>query len=590
VYFLHQFDRVVADGIWWPRWSPDFAFGYGYPFFNIYGPFSHIVGELFLHFGRMSYTGAIESVFVVSIVASAGAMYVCARDWAGRGAGLVSALVYTYLPYHLLNLYVRANLAESMAFVWLPLCLWSVRGAVVRPGVRWIVAAAIAYGGLMLTSNLVIVLFTPLLAGYVVLLAFLHALPEGATVTVWTRMVHAFKRALWPVAGLAAGLGLSAFFWVPAILEQKYVRVDQWFAGRYDFRGHFVYLYQLFSTHWGFGVSEVGPDDAIRFQIGVAALALAVIGVMVAWPRAGRMRWEIGFFAIAATLAVFVTLQLAAPLWDLPGIGTILGTAQFPWRWFSVLAPCISLLAGLVVARFPADPPVEDGGTSSPLTLPLLAVSAVVILASYPYLVVEIREPAEGPVGLPALMRFQQSSDEMTGSTAWVKEIPRWSPMADYYVQQEKLGLQVEPITTQLDYSVFDYETFGAGSLANNSVMEKVYYQNRDSVERSLVFNRFYYPGWRAFILDGEQGGPLSELPIVPEANGTLGRMTVPVPPGEGYVLLQYRDTTPRQVGRWISIATAVLLVAVALWSLVRPKARSNALVTPTDESGTTIT
>jgi hypothetical protein len=216
----------------------------------------------------------------------------------------------------------------------------------------------------------------------------------------------------------------------------------------------------------------------------------------------------------------------------------------------------------------------------------LLAVSAVVILASYPDLSVEIREPAEGPVGLPALMRFQQSSDEMTGSTAWVKEIPHWSPMADYYVQQEKYGLPVEPVSTQLDYSVFDYETFGAGSLANSSVMEKVYYQNRDSVERSLVFNRFYYPGWRAFALDGEQGGPIGELPIVPEESGTLGRMTVPVPPGEGYVLLQYGDTMPREVGRWISIATVVLLVALALWSLVRPKTRSGDLASSGRDSG----
>jgi hypothetical protein len=45
VYFLFQYDRSVQDGIWWPRWSPDFAFGYGYPFFNIYGLFSHFLAE-----------------------------------------------------------------------------------------------------------------------------------------------------------------------------------------------------------------------------------------------------------------------------------------------------------------------------------------------------------------------------------------------------------------------------------------------------------------------------------------------------------------------------------------------------------------
>jgi len=59
VYFLFEYNRVVADGIWWPRWSPDFAFGYGYPFFNIYGPLSHFLAELLLYFFDFSYTGAI---------------------------------------------------------------------------------------------------------------------------------------------------------------------------------------------------------------------------------------------------------------------------------------------------------------------------------------------------------------------------------------------------------------------------------------------------------------------------------------------------------------------------------------------------
>ena len=74
VYFLFEYDRLVQDGIWWPRWSPDFAFGYGYPFFNIYGPLSHFLAELLLHFGGFSYTAAVESVFGLSVVATAGAI------------------------------------------------------------------------------------------------------------------------------------------------------------------------------------------------------------------------------------------------------------------------------------------------------------------------------------------------------------------------------------------------------------------------------------------------------------------------------------------------------------------------------------
>ena len=189
----------------------------------------------------------------------------------------------------------------------------------------------------------------------------------------------------------------------------------------------------------------------------------------------------------------------------------------------------------------------------------------VLILASYPYLRVEIREPAEGPVSLAGLMRFQQSSDEMTGSTAWVKEIPTWSPMADYYISQEMAGESVAPIDTKLDYSIFDYETFGASSVAHNTVSEEIYYFNGESTPRAIIFNQFYYPGWNAYLLDGEHGRRVTQVPIVPEATGTLGRMTVAVPPGEGYLLLVYEDTPPRTAGGIISITTMAILAAGAL-------------------------
>src|SRR5512139_1455088 len=38
VFFLVEFDQTFRDGYLWPRWSPDFSFGYGYPLFNIYSP------------------------------------------------------------------------------------------------------------------------------------------------------------------------------------------------------------------------------------------------------------------------------------------------------------------------------------------------------------------------------------------------------------------------------------------------------------------------------------------------------------------------------------------------------------------------
>lgn len=566
VYFLFEYDRLVQDGIWWPRWSPDFAFGYGYPFFNIYGPLSHFLGELFHHFLGFSFTDAIEAVFVVSIVASAGAMYAFVRSWLGRPAALLAALAYTYAPYHLLNLYVRANLAESMAFVWLPLVLWTARQSVVRPAWRWVTGLAISYAGLMLTSNLVIVLFTPLLAGYVLLLTIINV---GARAERQRVRVQAWiKICLPPLLGGLAGLGLSAVFWLPAFTERQYVRIDQWFDGRYAYRGHFVEWHQFFSPAWGFGASVPGPDDTISFQLGAAIVVLAVLGVLFTWRLLGRGRWEAGFFAAGALAAIVVASVSAAPLWELPLLGSLLQSAQFPWRWLVIAALCGSLLVALA-----GHPSIV--AERARLSLPLLALAVVLILASYPYLRVEIREPVEGPVSLAGLMRFQQSADEMTGSTAWVKEIPTWSPMADYYINQDQAGGPVMPVDTKLDYSLFDYETFGASSVAHSTISEEVYYFNGRQAPATIIFNHFYYPGWNAYLLDGEHGQRIQQIPVTPEATGTLGRMTVEVPPGSGYLLLIYEDTPVRTLGGVISLLTVGLLAGSGVIMFMRRRQRS---------------
>ncbi|NJN83967.1 MAG: YfhO family protein [Caldilineaceae bacterium] len=387
----------------------------------------------------------------------------------------------------------------------------------------------------------------------------------------WRRGWAWFRRGLPAGIGLAFGVGLSAVFWLPMLLERQYVRQDQWFDGRYDFRGNFVYFFQLFSPRWGFGVSQPGPDDPLGFQLGAAPVALAVLGVLFFWRRAGRLRGEIVVFGAVALITTALGLQIAAPLWEWPVVGTILGFAQFPWRWMSVAIVCISVLAGLVMHR-------DLVGERTKLTMPLLAVIAVVLISSYPLLVVEISEPVEGPVSLAGLMRFQQSSDEMTGSTAWVKEIPTWSPMADYYISQDKAGGPVKPVETLIDYDnqsyPLDYKSFALGSVAHNSVMEEVYFFNQREDEQRIVFNHFYYPGWKAYLLDGQHGQPVQDVADHVPEDGDLGRMTTPLPQGEGFVLLRFEDTPPRTIGRAISLGTLAILLIIGLWQFTRGRLR----------------
>jgi hypothetical protein len=617
VYFLHQFDRVVQDGMLWPRWSPDFAFGYGYPFFNIYGPFSHFVAQgLRLALG-LDFVVAVKTVFALGIVASAGAMYGYVRYLAGPYAGVLAAVAYTYVPYHLLLLYVRANLAESTAFVWLPLCLWAFHSLIDRPTVLKVLAAALAYAGLMLTSNLLFVLFSPLLILYILALLGMRLWSLAS----WrSRLGEGLRLGVPAAVGGIGGLGLSAIFWLPMALERNAVRVDQWFDGRYNFRDDFLYFYQFFSPRWGFGSSIPGPDDPIGFQLGGVILLFALLGGLVAWHQR-PLRPVIVLFAGASVVGAALGWQPFAPLWDWPIIGGILQSAQFPWRWLPISALGLSVLVGLLLAEQKEEigrlGDSEIDQSPNPLLTLLLPV-AVLILASYPLIQIEVVEPAEGPVSLAGLMRFQRDADEMTGSTAWVRQIPTWSPMAEYYVQQDEAGLPVEPVTSKLDYEAVDYVTIGAGSVFHNTITEEVYFctnpgsrpgQCSPRDDSSLTFNHFYYPGWRAFLLTEAGGEPVEELPIVPEGcwptpaeipdpgnpatgilcppfpsyadaaariaaetrSSVLGRMVVPVPPvGEGYIRLVYGTTPVRTLGERISLVFLSLFALGLVWAALR--------------------
>ena len=41
LYRLVELDHLIAQGVWFPRWAPDFVFGFGYPLFNFYAPLSY---------------------------------------------------------------------------------------------------------------------------------------------------------------------------------------------------------------------------------------------------------------------------------------------------------------------------------------------------------------------------------------------------------------------------------------------------------------------------------------------------------------------------------------------------------------------
>jgi hypothetical protein len=620
VYFIFEYLRGLQGGDWLARWSPDFSWGYGYPFFLIYGPFTSFIGAVLVGFLGFGYTQAVEWLFAAAIIASGLAMYGYVRSWLGRNAALVAAVAYVFLPYRLVEVYVRASLAEYVALMWLPLILWSTRAAFqsTRPIYQStkhrspflpLIATALAYAGLMITSNLVALIFTPLLALYCLLL-LLNRIDEEQPLRRLSResffplVANALRISAAPALGLLLGLLLSAFFWIPALSEGGLVNQEQWYGGYYDPELHFVYPHQLLEPGWGFGISQPGPDDvqqgALSFQLGAAPLALAILALagLRALP-AGRRR-ELLLLLGWLLLAIFLMLPISIWAWRHVGFVSF---AQFPWRWLMIAALPLAALAGSVallggrlsrtidpderlgpIARGLRQP---DSPANNALNLSTLLLALLLILGSYPYLRAETIDPTvqQGPVSPAALMRFQQSSNEMTGAPRWVdlSQRPMWSDMAELYVQADApplspdagkaeidaaIARQLAAVTSKVDYRLMPQnETLAVWSQELGAAHERLWV-HAGAPGQKIVFNIAWFPGWRAYLLDGETGPIVGELPLERE-DGPLARIVVPVPEGEYTILLRFEDTPVRTVGKAVTAVGLVGLLFVAVLAVM---------------------
>jgi len=74
---------------------------------------------------------------------------------------------------------------------------------------------------------------------------------------------------------IVIGLLLSAVFWVPALLEKKYVVGLEIF----DIRSNFPQIFQLIFPSWGSGFSGSSLENQMSFQLGVANILVVMISI-----------------------------------------------------------------------------------------------------------------------------------------------------------------------------------------------------------------------------------------------------------------------------------------------------------------------
>jgi hypothetical protein len=546
VFFLTEFDAALRDGVWYPGWATDQALGYGYPTFVLYPPLAYYVAEAFHLLGATKVI-AVKWTWALATVGAGLAMYAYGRHLLGRQRGLLAAIVYVYVPYHLADIYVRADLAEYCAFVWMPLALLGFHRLIEGITARRVGLAALAYGALWLTHNGTGLVFTPLLAAYVLFRLWAEKTPWRGTIT----------RAAAALGSALLALGIASALLLPNLFERAYIVQEQWVQAGYNYASNFVYPAHLLSSAWGYAPGSPGTEGGMSFQLGAVPLILACVAAVTSFWRPARERALILFFTGATVLILLLMLPVAAPLWELIPIASLI---QFPWRLLALTTVTLAVLSGLAIADPLPSAATElrpdDQGQRPGLSGQVLVLGLVAVLASFPYTLPQytpIPESAEGPL---LSIEFELKYPDMHGMTAWTQEMPTTSPLVEQYQAGGPL------VTAEVLAPDASLEMIQAGGASDEMWV-------RSPQGTALRFYTYYFPGWRVSI-DGKR---LPDSALRPET--PYGLLTVNVPPGEHRVLLRWGDTPLRLTGKGLTLACLVLAVGLAgLPSLLGKRAK----------------
>ena len=338
---FYEFDKTLRDGNWYPRWAADLNNGYGVPLFNYVYPLPNYFASFF-HLLGSSFIDSFKLNMFFATILGALFFYLWSRESWGKLGGVVSSIFYTFSPYHFVDIYIRGSVGEVWALAFFPAFLWSITRFIKHHQKIFFVASSIFLSLIIFSHNILALMFLPFSLSYIVFLLYKEKDKK-----------YLMLNTLYLIL---LGLCLSAIFWLPAIVEAKYVTGLQ----IYNVSQHFPQLYNLVIPSWGSGFSQDLLTNQMSFQIGIANLVVVVISLPLMAFRHSvfsaltpslslreRVRVRvIIFFLVWFFLVFFLMLKVSLPIWHtIP----FMNYFQFPWRFLSLEILVASFLEGSVV-------------------------------------------------------------------------------------------------------------------------------------------------------------------------------------------------------------------------------------------------
>lgn len=519
---LYQMIRILKDGQFPPRWAPDMSFNYGYPLFNFYYQLPFYLGSFFNLVLGFSLVQSLKLVFLLSLPLSGISFFFLAKKYFPVLGAFGASLLYMFTPYRAVDLYVRGAVGELWSFVFMPLVLLSFINLTEERKTKNLIFAGLSLAGLILSHNLSAIVFLPFVGIFCLVLILSDE--------------NKFYRFVSSFFGLILGLGLSAYYWLPAVLEKRYVQTGTPFNPI----DHFPFIKQLIIPSWGYGASLWGPYDGMSFQIGLVNIAGVLLAVIFFFLLRRNLKKEIkflfGFILFSLFFVLFLMNIRSLFIWNIIPLGDYV---QFPWRLLMLATLFSSILIGflgLFKNRFLKFLPLFFGITSILITWNYFKPEKIINVDDEYYLNrFFAAQSVEGETKIVSNQYFNYSEDYLP-LTIWTKERPKYLPVSKIELKKGQ---------------VFYTENH------TNLIKAKV-----EAPEETLMtVNNYYFPGWKIFVDGKEQKIGVDMV---------SGNMRVLLPQGEHNVEVIFKNTLVRTIANFLSAFSLALIVFLLTIKKVR--------------------
>ena len=510
--------RAWHSGIAYPHWVQDANFGAGEPRLIFYPPASWLLGGLL---GTITGWHAAPVLFVLLALLGAGAsMYLLAREWAPPISASFAACLYIANPYAMFVIYERSALGELLAGAWFPLMVLfalKTRSSIAPLG--------LSVAALWLTNSPAAVMGSYLLA----VLALSMWIVEGRP---WP--------ALRALGGIALGLGLAAFYIVPAAFEQRWVQIERAIIPGMRVEDSFLFAHTRNAFH-----------DQVLWTaswIFVAEVVVASIAAYLAWRGRGGGRVRM---VLTALLPIMLLLQLPASyvIWKhTPHLKFL----QFPWRWTLALSVVTCVLAAMALKK-----PSRRTSLVAAVLIVAMAVGGGMLFF----------QPCDDEDAVAAQITGFREGQGMQGTDEYTPK------GADNSAVQQNLPLVRVLSAAQddtADSSKGDNPEWRAGTSASIAATVNVKQWNAEHWTVNIataetgyaVLRLMDYPSWQVTVDDK----PALGRPVRDD-----GLMTIPITAGNHVLEVQWAATRDVIAGRTIS---AIALLALAMVVMLERRER----------------